>query len=243
MHIYRTAGKVIAQPEIFNGTQDIRPDLPDIVPAQRPAQPPGPTGPTQKRARLGNEPEAYAEFDRCRKRISTGGQGDCLFKAFVVSAASAGLSGFGRRAAHQTLRTRVGQRALGHHESMSKRHAEWQRTTRLTRRNIGASAPGLPRKANEYPGFISRLGEWGNQFDVALLAEELESLPTSQAVPRRLVVFDPRLGVLRIHGPPVAGGTLIPTAPIGHADVQGVDLVLGLDPGLHWWGTGLHYND
>ena len=54
---------------------------------------------------------------------------------------------------------------------MAKARGLWRRS----RTCRGNSANDRPKEPAAYPNFIKRDGEWGNQFDMALLAMELAS--------------------------------------------------------------------
>ena len=146
------------------------------------------------------------------------------------------------RNSQSSVRRAVADEARGHLRMMARRQGEWQRPLCETfSRSCAHGAKrqksgGRPTTACEYPTFIGTDGEWGSHFDVALLAAVLQRSCRSTVIQRKLVVFDPRLRGLRVH-PPASAETLIPTASIAPNSVSKYDVVIGLDPGLHWFST------
>ena len=109
-----------------------------------------------------------------------------------------------------------------------------------------------PEQAAGHPSFIKRDTEWANQFDVALLAMELDLLQAGVTTPhRRLILVDMRPGLantegggdhrMRVHSPPDINGTdhhaVAPYQIFRPEDVQLGDVVIGLTADLHWWCT------
>jgi len=68
---------------------------------------------------------------------------------------------------------------------------------------------------------------------MALLAELLKRIDGEQ---QRLIVLDPKVGQPRHHFSPT-DETLVPAEYVALTDIKNTDVVIGLDPGLHWWST------
>ena len=156
------------------------------------------------------------------------------------------------KATMMSLRERIANHAsnVSLQAVMAKGRGLWQRSST----NRGSSANNRPKQPADYPKFIKTDGEWGNQFDMALLAWELDSQQALAGVTtphRRLISVDLRPGLvnteggtdhrMRVHLPPDINGTdhhaVAPHQIIRPEDVQLGDVVIGLTADWHWWCT------
>ena len=135
-----------------------------------------------------------------REWRSTLGGGNCLFWAFL----SASLPPPGckpTKATMMSLRERIANHAsnVSLQAVMAKARGLWQRSSTCR----GSSANNRPKQPADYPKFIKTDGEWGNQFDMALLAWELDSQQALAGVTtpdRRLISVDLRPGLVNTEG-------------------------------------------
>ena len=133
---------------------------------------------------------------------------------------------------------------------MAKGSGWWQWSGNTTEKY--GSAGKTPGQAAGYPSFIKRDTKCDNQFDVALLAMELDLLQAVVTTPhRRLISVDLRPSLvntegggdhgMRVHLPPDINGTdhhaAAPYQIIRPEDVQLGDVVIGLTADWHWWCT------
>ena len=125
----------------------------------------------------------------------TQGGGNCLFWAFLSASLPPGCKP--TKATMMSLRKRIAKHAsdVSLQAVMAKGRGLWQRSSTCR----GSSANDRPKQPAEYPKFTKRAGEWGNQFDMALLAWELASQQALAGVTtphRRLISVDRRPGLL-----------------------------------------------
>ena len=186
----------------------------------------------------------------------TRGGGNCLFWAFLSALSACGLPsslpGPASKATMMCLREAIAKHVgnVSVQAVMARGRGWWQRSNNTAEEYVFADK--RPGQAAEYPSFIKKDGEWGNQFDVALLAKELDLLQTGVTTPhRRLVSVDPRPVPLnteeggdhriQVHLPPDINGkdrhAVAPYQIIKLEGVQPGDVVIGLAADWYWWCT------